>query len=48
MLRQLVRHDRNVKRGLTPLNRIDDDLIALCVTKIAVSPYPTARRAIMC
>ena len=38
MLRQLVRHDRNIKRGLTPLNRIDDDLIALRVTKIAVSP----------
>ena len=37
-LRQLVRHDRNIKRGLTPLNRIDDDLIALRVTKIAVSP----------
>ncbi len=37
-LRQLVRHDRNIKRGLTPLNRIDDDLIALRVTKIAASP----------
>ncbi len=38
MLIQLLRHDRNIKRGLTPLNRTDDDPAALRVRKIAVSP----------
>ena len=38
LLRQLVRHDRNIKRGMTPLNLTDDDPIALRITKIAVSP----------
>ena len=38
LLRQLVRHDRNIKRGRSPLTGPDDDLTALRVTKIAVSP----------
>ena len=38
MLRQLVRHDRNIKRGLTPLIQPDDDPTNLRITKIAVSP----------
>ena len=38
LLRQLVRHDRNINRGPNPLNDPDDDLAALRVTKIAVSP----------
>lgn len=38
LLQQLVRHERHVKRGCTPLTRPDDDLGALRVTKIAVSP----------
>ena len=38
MLRQLVRHDQNIKLGLTPLIRPDDDPTALRITKIAVSP----------
>ena len=38
MLRQLVRHDRNIKQGLTPLTGADDDPTALRITKIAVSP----------
>ena len=37
-LGQLVRHDRNIKRGLTALAQGDDDLDALRITKIAVSP----------
>ena len=38
LLRQLVRHDRNINRGPNPLTDPDDDLAALRVTKIAVSP----------
>ena len=38
MLSQLVRHDRNIKHGLTPLIQPDDDPSALRITKIAVSP----------
>ena len=38
LLGQLVRHDRNIKRGLTPLTEDDDDPGALCVAKVAVSP----------
>ena len=38
LLRQLVRHECNIKRGLTPLARPEDDIDALRVTKIAVSP----------
>jgi len=38
MLRQLVRHDRNIKQGLTPLTGPDDDATTLRITKIAVSP----------
>ena len=36
LLGQLVRHDRNIKRGLTPLTDGDSD--ALPVAKVAVSP----------
>ena len=38
LLGQLVRHDRNIKQGLTPLTGPDDDATALRITKIAVSP----------
>ena len=38
LLGQLVRHDRNIKRGLTPLTEGDDGLGALRVAKVAVSP----------
>ena len=38
LLVQLARHDRNIKRGLTPLNRAVEDAHALRVRKIAVSP----------
>ena len=38
LLQQLVRHDHNIKLGLTPLAGPDDGLAALRVTKIAVSP----------
>lgn len=38
MLGQLVRHDRNIKQGLTPLTGPNDDVTALRITKIAVSP----------
>ena len=38
LLRQLVRHDRNIKRGLRPLTGPDDDPAHLRITKIAVSP----------
>ena len=38
LLGQLVRHDRNIKRGLTPLTEGDDDLCELGVVKVAVSP----------
>ena len=38
MLGQLVRHDRNIKQGLTPITGPDDDATALRITKIAVSP----------
>ena len=38
LLQQLARHDRNIRRGLTPLTDPDGDLAALRVTKIAVSP----------
>ena len=35
---QLVRHDQNIEHGLTPLTDHDEDLGALRITKIAVSP----------
>ena len=38
LLGQLVRHDENIKRGLTPLTDDDDKPGALRVTKVAVSP----------
>ena len=38
LLRQLMRHDRNIKQGLTPLTRTDDDPTAPRITEIAVSP----------
>ena len=38
LLRQLVRHDWNIRRGLTPLTETDEDSGALRVRKIAVSP----------
>ena len=38
LLRQLVRHERNIKCGRTPLTGRSDDPTALHVTKIAVSP----------
>ena len=38
LLRQLVRHERNIKCGRTPLIDRSDDPAALHVTKIAVSP----------
>ena len=38
LLRQLVRHERNIKCGRTQLIDRSDDLAALHVTKIAVSP----------
>ena len=37
LLRQLVRHDRNIKRGLTPLSRFEENIDALRITKVAVS-----------
>ena len=38
LLRQLVRHDRNIKSGLTPLLRPKDNGNCLRITKVAVSP----------
>ena len=38
MLNQLVRHDQNIKRSLTPLTQDNDDPNTLQITKIAVSP----------
>ena len=38
LLRQLVRHERYIKRGLSPLTQPDDDPADLRITKIAVSP----------
>ena len=38
LLLQLVRHDRNIKRGLTPLAGDGEDLATLRITKVAVSP----------
>ena len=38
LLGQLVRHDENIKRGLTPLTEDDDKPGSLRVTKVAVSP----------
>ena len=38
MTRQLVRHDRNIRRSLTPLTLHGEILDNLRVTKIAVSP----------
>ena len=38
LLRQLVRHDRNIKRGLTPLTADGEKFDELRVTKVAVSP----------
>ena len=37
LVRQLVRHDRNIKRGLTPLTRSREELRTLRITKVAVS-----------
>ena len=37
-LRQLVRHERNIKRGLTPLTGPEDDIDTSRITKVAVSP----------
>ena len=38
LLRQLVRHERNLRLGLTPLAGAGDDLDGLRVSKVAVSP----------
>ena len=38
MLRQLVRHDRNIRRGLTPLTQQGCARDDLRITKVAVSP----------
>ena len=38
LLGQLVRHDRNIRRGCTPLTEDEDDPSALRVVKVAVSP----------
>ena len=38
LLRQLVRHEHNIKRGLTPLTHNDERSDALAITKVAVSP----------
>ena len=38
LLRQLVRHENNLKRGLTPLTKPEEDLDTLRITKVAVSP----------
>ena len=38
LVRQLVRHDRNLRRGLTALAGVDGDLDGLRVFKVAVSP----------
>ena len=38
LVRQLVRHERNIKAGLTPLTRREDGIDAARITKVAVSP----------
>ena len=38
LLRQLVRHDRNIRSGLTPLTATDDEPGTLRIRKVAVSP----------
>ena len=38
LLQQLVRHDHNIKLGLTPMTDPGEDLAALRITKITVSP----------
>ena len=38
LLKQLVRHDRHLKNDLTPLTTTGDDLDAVSVMKVAVSP----------
>lgn len=38
LLRQLVRHEYNIKRGLTSLTSTDEKCDALAITKVAVSP----------
>ena len=38
MLRQLVRHERNIRLGLTSLNSSDEDSHSLQIRKVAVSP----------
>lgn len=38
LLKQLVRHEKNLKCGLTPLTRLNEDVSALQITKVAVSP----------
>ena len=37
-LRQLVRHERNIKRGLTPLTQPEEDIDSARIMKVAVSP----------
>lgn len=38
MLRQLVRHEHNIRLGLTPLSSSDEDPDSLQIRKVAVSP----------
>ena len=38
LVRQLVRHERNIKAGLTPLTGREDGIDAVRITKVAVSP----------
>ena len=38
LVRQLVRHERNIKAELTPLMCCDDSIDAMSITKVAVSP----------
>ena len=38
LFRQLVRHENNLKSGLTPLTQPEEDMDALQITKVAVSP----------
>ncbi len=38
LVKQLIRHDRNLKKGLTPITEAGENLDAIRVTKVAVSP----------
>ena len=38
LLKQLVRHDRHLKNGSTPLTEVGEDLKSISVMKVAVSP----------